>query len=151
MASDGIDSMEKIEIGLRRAEEDSKTRDFMPNAQKFVSWCKPKPEDFGLLSVEDAYEHASKQAGMHSSVRCWHDTVVYKTVSELGFMRVAGDKKKDVFTDFCRVYQTMTERFLGGEEFRLPAERRIEQKPKRVLSKEENIKMMEAMRAELGI
>lgn len=48
----GIYSMDQIQIGFVKAR--SSGTDFLPSPGKFISWCKPNPEDMGYPSVEKA-------------------------------------------------------------------------------------------------
>lgn len=137
MAEKGINQISMIHVGLKKARLDSETRDFLPPPSRFAAWCKPDLKDFGLLSVEAAYEHAAVEAGKHSSARKWHDEVVRRAVGDVGFMRISSEKKAYVFTDFKRVYLELFEKYALGERFEFPCEnvKTIQHKP---LSKEEN-------------
>lgn len=59
----GINSVEQIKMGLAKAR--SSGTDFLPSPGKFISWCKPNPEDLGYPSVEKAKRlciaHRSKE------------------------------------------------------------------------------------------
>lgn len=50
----GITTTKQIERGLRVARQHNS--DFLPSCGRFITWCKPKPEDFGLLDFEQSYK-----------------------------------------------------------------------------------------------
>lgn len=50
----GITTPQQIERGLRVARQHNS--DFLPSSGRFITWCKPSPEDYGLLNFEQSYK-----------------------------------------------------------------------------------------------
>ena len=146
----GINSDLMINRGLRRAEDESIHCDFIPPANRFAFWCKPQPEDFGLLCAEDAYRIASVESGKHASIRQWPDEVVYKTSSEFGFRRLAGQSEAKSIKEFSRIYEFICSRYIGGERFALPESQQLEESEAKPLSKGENSRRMQQLMADMG-
>ena len=147
LMSQGIDSMEMIDRGLKRAESESIHRDFMPPANRFAFWCKPQPEDFGLMCVDDACRAATVEAGKHPEIRQWPHEVVYKAASEFGVQRLSELSQDKALKEFTRVYQSVCARYVGGDRFVIPESKQIEHHP---LSKAEKSERMQGLMAGMG-
>lgn len=56
----GINKVEQIRYGVNKARLSADR--FVPSAGEFIKWCKPTPEEMGMLSHEKAYEEAVKNS-----------------------------------------------------------------------------------------
>ncbi len=133
-----VNDQAMIDHAMNKARADSVNNPFLPAPNKFVSWCQPQPEDFGLLCTEEAYKRACIEAGKHYLARKWHDECVYRAASEIGFLRIASETMRECYKDFARVYEDVCQRYAKGERFTLPVSQQLQQKKPNILSKAEN-------------
>ena len=103
----GVTSKEQLAIGFMKARRSQ--QDFMPSCGKFISWCKPEPEDFGLPPVDVAYAEVIRRLPPSHPI-------VVKTAKATSFERgtLTETEYKRVF---ARHYEILVERIMKGEIF----------------------------------
>lgn len=114
----GICTEEQIRLGMKRARADKS--DFFPSAGKFVSWCKPTPEELGLPSESDAYREAALNS--HNPIgHQWSHPAVYFAGKETGWFFLKSEPQRDTQPAFNRVYEDICKRVMRGDVFVVPA------------------------------
>lgn len=114
-----ITSADQINTGLRRARAEGS--DFFPSPAKFVAWCKPQPEDFGLPSLEAAYSEAIAQAGRVGR-RHWTHAAIHEAACRVGMYELSRMPEADARKAFASVYrQTFDDVVAGKLQLALPA------------------------------
>jgi hypothetical protein len=99
----GISSTEQVAAGMRKARLSG--TDFFPSVGKFISWCRPQPEDIGLPPVASAYQEAAYHAG-HPSRHTWSHGAVYEAGRRVGWYHlrngdITGVRFQPVYADVC--------------------------------------------------
>jgi hypothetical protein len=107
---------------------------WLPSPGEFCEWCKPSVEDYGLPSIEDAFNEARTEVGKHASLRKWsHDAVYLASVDTSFFdLKNLSDKSfqyKEVKARFSENYTKIVKRVQSGEVIKIKKENRIEQQP----------------------
>jgi len=121
----GITSLNEIKLGMRMARASGS--DFFPSVGKFVGWCKPTPEAFGLPVNQAAYNEACNQAHMASRGK-WTHPGVYHAASQTGFFNLAHSTPGDATNkQFDHNYTVTLRKVMAGEDFELPIATAIEQ------------------------
>lgn len=142
----GISTSQQIATGLRKARAEG--GDFWPSPARFIAWCKPCAEDYGLPTFEAAYREVSRKCGYVGHVE-WSHPVVYHAITQVGiydFGRMSQDKALGAFKN---AYKQTVEAVMRGET--LPqVPKAIERKqPEKARSEVAN-KHLSEMRALLG-
>lgn len=133
LIASGVDDARLIERGLMTAK--AKGSDFLPNPGKFVEWCKIQPQDFGLPSVEQAYQEASRELGKHTMARKWTHPAIYAAACACGTSYLKSESETKALPRFEGVYRDICERVMAGEQFQLPESERLEKQPDRPVPK----------------
>ena len=134
LIDNGINTQDMINTGIQRARKVAIERDFLPPPNRFAYWCKPQPEDFGLLEPQKAYISACESL----STKKWHHPTIWQAAQDTGVFKLRSRTESECRDDFIDCYKSAVDRFLGGEDFVMPEERRIEKKEMPPLSPEEN-------------
>ena len=69
LVESGVTHIADIKLGMRQAR--ASPSDFFPSVGRFIQWCTPSPEDFGLLSVGRAYIAACNGNAKRDTTRPW--------------------------------------------------------------------------------
>lgn len=104
----------QVEVGLRRLRAEKS--DFVPSPGKFIGWCNPQPEDFGLPEVDAAYAEACRKA--HPTRRQavkWSHEAVYRAATDVGLDNLMQLARQDSLRLFERSYAVMCRRLIAGE------------------------------------
>ena len=113
LVDNGINSQEKLDIGLNSAAKD--TSSWLPSAGAFVEMCKPTPESLGLPNVREAY----KEAVLHEPDKEWSCSLVYfARLSIQNELRTLPEAQS--FKIFTVMYEALLGRILKGEELSAP-------------------------------
>jgi hypothetical protein len=121
----GITSLSEIKLGMRMARASGS--DFFPSVGKFIAWCKPTPEAFGLPANQAAYNEACNQAHMASRGK-WTHPAVYHAASQTGFFSLKQSTPGDATNkQFDHNYTVTLRKVMAGEDFELPIAVAIEQ------------------------
>ena len=113
---EGINSENQIKLGLRKARASQDA--YWPNVGKFVAWCKPTAEYFGLPSKEDAYLEAIANLGEFNTAK-WSHPAVCETVKNTTCYALKNQSEKDSRALFYRNYAIMMERVMRGENLQV--------------------------------
>lgn len=124
----GIIDRSQVKYGLKKARADKSK--YLPSVGQFISWCTPLPEDFGMPSVDSAFNMVIRrtiQPDTHPIVI----TVARHTKLERQTLDL--DDYKKVFT---REYEIQMRRVMSGEQIGEVAKgiERKKEKPKLVLT-----------------
>lgn len=103
----------QVELGLRRLRAEKS--DFVPSPGKFIGWCQPMPEDFGLPEVEAAYAEACRKAhpAQRQSVK-WTHPAVYHAATDVGLDNLMMLPRETSLQLFERSYVVMCRRCMTG-------------------------------------
>ncbi len=113
----GVTSEEQVRMGMKRARADKS--DFFPSAGKFVSWCKPTPEELGLPAADKAYREAAMNA--HQPIaHHWSHPAVYQAGKETGWFTLRSEPQRVTQPIFNRVYDDICKRVMRGDVFAVP-------------------------------
>lgn len=113
----GIKTAEQVALGVRKARKDPS--DFFPSVGKFISWCTPKPEDFGLLPVEEAYREACMKSHNPSRAK-WSHPAIYHAGRQTGWFELGSEPSTKTRPLFKIAYADICKRLMDGEQFEAP-------------------------------
>ncbi len=111
-----------------------------PEMADVIAMARPRPEDFGLPTIGDAYRDAT-----HS--RWGRHPVVFEAARRVGTFELKNRAEAKSRPDFEREYADVCAEWMAGARFEMPTAPRVEHKPV-VASKEtalEHIAMMKRM------
>jgi hypothetical protein len=114
-AESGITQKEQVALGMKRARQDE--NDFFPSSGKFIAWCKPIPEDFGLPSSADAWREVCKHCHEYVT-HPWSCTAVFTAGDRVEFFNIRRGAVKQ--KEFSEVYTRICEEVMKGKEFKGP-------------------------------
>lgn len=103
----------QIENGLRRLRVDPS--DFVPSPGKFIGWCQPAPEDFGLPPPSEAYAEACRLS--HPAARSgakWSHPAVYQAAIEVGMDCLGYLSREASLKLFGHAYTVIVRRAMNG-------------------------------------
>ena len=109
-----IRDWQQVEYGLRGLRAYGK--DFVPSPGAFLGWCRPKPEDLGLPTVDIAYTEACTKS--HPSTRSgarWSHRAVYQAAIEVGMDCLASLSREVSLKLFTHAYTVITRRAMDGQ------------------------------------
>ncbi len=135
----GVNTPRQVDIGLAKARAQSAP--FLPSPGQFCEWCKPDAKDYGLPSIDQAFQEARKEAYHSQDSRKWSHPAVYKAAHDIGFFQlksVQDDKipqLRDLKMRFGEIYQGYIDKVIAGERFDYPESKRLELKKPIFLTK----------------
>jgi hypothetical protein len=91
----------------------------MPTIAEFLGAMKKDPTDYGLPSVQAAYEEACQRSD-HPREQHWSHPAVYMAGRVTGWFRLRTEEKRQVFRDFESAYRQLCDRVIKGELFDIP-------------------------------
>jgi len=112
----GITQKEQVALGMKKARQDES--DFFPSSGKFIAWCKPTPEDYGLPTLAEAYRETANNAD-HVLSHKWSHPAVYKAGSMTGWFELRNGEAKEA--DFKKVYDQICSEVMRGKVFMVPS------------------------------
>ena len=112
-------TLEKIKLGFSVARQSESP--FMPSCGQFISWCRPTPEQLGLLEVRQAYKSlfngvaepdaitraARKEIGSFE-VRTWSESKLYPIFEKVYSRLVIEAVKKPEALQIAREQKALT-------------------------------------------
>jgi hypothetical protein len=111
----GITDMEQIARGVRKARQSES--DFFPSVGKFIGWCKPSLEEFGLPMPAMAFHEASMYAGRIYDHEWSHPGVLEAgRRADLWNLRHGDVSEKTFFA----IYKQVCDEVIAGAEFEAP-------------------------------
>lgn len=113
LTENGIDSSEKLNIGLRKARTEG--GEFFPSPAKFVAWCKPTPEDYRLPTFDAAYREVSSKCGYVGHVE-WSHPAVYHAITQVGIFDFGQMSHDKALSAFKNAYKLTVESVMRGEK-----------------------------------
>lgn len=111
----GITRKEQVALGMKKARQDQS--DFFPSSGKFIAWCKPTPEDFGLPSTKEAFNEVSHNAS-HVLSHKWSHPAVYESGRLSGWHELRGGFLSE--KQFKQIYERICHDVMAGKTFRVP-------------------------------
>lgn len=138
---------ETILRGARKVIEES---DYLPTLNRMIRACQGNPEDFGLPDAHKAYVEAC-QAPSPKAAYAWSHPAVFHAGCASDWYFLASSTEKNAFPIFERHYLKLCERVINGEELPAPNLPALPQQVETPLSKEENLKRMDALRKQLDL
>lgn len=120
-AENGITSKEQVALGMTRARRDQ--RDFFPGVGKFIGWCQPTPEDFGLPDEDRAWREAC-QHSHHAQLHRWSHPGVFEAGCRTTWFDIrSSDTQKGIETTrrrFADHYADIIKELAQGVVFKQP-------------------------------
>lgn len=116
MLEQGVVNKAQVQMGITRARQES--CDFMPSVGKFLSWCKPTLEAYGLpdsKTAADEFIRGVRQDGFVYS----HPAVYWAGISISSYDRQTMDSKT-YYSVYERAYDIVLRRVFAGEELEQP-------------------------------
>lgn len=111
----GITDMEQIARGVRKARQSES--DFFPSVGKFIAWCKPSLEEFGLPVPAMAFHEASMYAGRIYEHEWSHPGVLEAgRRADLWNLRHGDVSEKTFFA----IYKQVCDEVMAGAKFEAP-------------------------------
>ncbi len=107
-----ICTSKQLAAGLRKARAEG--GDFWPAPAKFVAWCKPTAEDFGLPTFEAAYREVSSKCGYVGFVE-WSHPAVYHAICQVGLFDFGQMTHERALSAFKNAYKLTVEAVMRGE------------------------------------
>lgn len=116
LIENGVTSIEQISTGMRRAR--ASESDFVPSVGRFISWCKPQAEDFGL-SLESVIDEVERyQNRFDDDFEFSHPVVAHIAFRQgFGFRRASVDTRKKLV---ATALDSWLQRLANGEQIPLP-------------------------------
>ncbi|WP_083766879.1 replication protein P [Cellvibrio japonicus] len=140
-------SPEAILRGAKKVIEES---EYLPTLNRMIRACQGSPEEFGLPDAHRAYVEAC-QAPSPKAAYTWSHPAVYHAGCASDWYFLASNSEKTAFPIFERHYLRLCERVINGEELPAPNAPVLPQTIETPLSREENLKRMEALRKQLDL
>jgi hypothetical protein len=116
-AESGITRNEQVALGMKRARQDQS--DFFPSSGKFITWCKPTPEDFGLPTSSDAWREACAHCHEYTTWP-WSAAAIFETGDRVKFYDIQRGAVRE--KEFAEVYLRICEEVMQGKVFKGPGE-----------------------------
>ena len=138
------------EVILRGAKKAIEESEYLPTLHKMISFCQGSPELHGLPDTHSAYLEACRASSPKAEFP-WSHPAVYHAGRKCDWYFLANNPERETFPVFKNHYLELCNRILKGESLPAPNIKKLEEKPEHPLSKEENLKRLEALRKELGI
>jgi len=114
----GVTSIAEIQLGMKQARASGSA--FFPSVGQFIGWCRPVPEDFGLLAVGIAYI-----AACNGNVK--NDAAVHHAILATGFFDLKRSTAGDhTYKQFEYHYAVIVRRVMNGEQLDQPINKAIE-------------------------
>lgn len=135
---------------LRGAKKVMEESDYLPTLNRMIRACQGNPEDFGLPDAHKAYVEAC-QAPNPKAAYAWSHPAVYHAGCASDWYFLASNTEKNAFPIFERHYLKLCEKVINGEELAAPNLPALPQHIETPLSKEENLKRMDALRKQLDL
>ncbi|WP_431688938.1 replication protein P [Hahella sp. NBU794] len=127
MVENRITSADQIRVGIRRAR--ATACPFFPSIGQFVSWCKPEPEDFGLLPTPAAYRMACD--GLQQLER--GESLAYLAVRiaarATGSYELRVRTEREMLPLFSRNYDIVCRRVMNGEDIQADIPKALPEQP----------------------
>lgn len=117
--------------------------------KKFRAFCMDLSR-FGLPELRQAYEEACMAASPKDRQK-WSHPAVYHAGKNTGWHELACTPTDQIFPRFEYHYAELCKRVIAGESLELPVAQAIASRIPKVLTREENISRMAALRAETGL
>lgn len=114
-AENGINSDEQLKRGMKMAR--SIDSDFFPNVGKFISWCNPTPEDFGLPQANESYLEACNNSHRVLSHR-WSHNAVYEAGRRCGWHEIKCGSITE--KQFKPIYEGVCQDVMDGKSILAP-------------------------------
>lgn len=140
-------SPEAILRGAKKVIEES---EYLPTLNRMIRACQGNLAEFGLPDAHSAYIEACQAPSPKAAYR-WSHPAVYHAGSASDWFFLASSAEKDAFPVFERHYQRICARVMNGETLPAPNVPALPQEIVTPLSREENIKRMEALRKSLDL
>lgn len=140
-------SPETILRGAKKVIEES---DYLPTLNRMMRACQGDPEKFGLIDAHRAYVEACR-APSPKAAYAWSHPAIYHAGCASDWFFLSSNAEKVAFPIFERHYLKLCERVMNGEELPAPSVLALPQTIETPLSKEENLKRMEALRKQLEL
>ncbi|AQT61933.1 replication protein P [Cellvibrio sp. PSBB023] len=138
---------ETILRGARKVIEES---EYLPTLNRMIRACQGDPEKFGLLDAHAAYVEACR-APSPKSAHHWSHPAVYHAGCASDWYFLMTNPEKVAFPIFERHYLKLCERVMNGAELPAPNVQLLPETIETPLTKEENLKRMEALRKQLDL
>ena len=138
---------ETILRGARKVIEES---EYLPTLNRMIRACQGDPEKFGLIDAHRAYVEACRAPSPKAAYQ-WSHPAIYHAGCASDWFFLANNPEKIAFPIFERHYVKLCERVINGEELPTPNIPALPQQIETPLSKEENVKRMEALRKQLEL
>lgn len=116
-----VQDWSKIELGLKKLK--LRGSPFVPSVGEFIALCTPEAQDLGLLSEQEAYDLACRDAhylSYNPSAKTNSPPEVYHTIRKIGANRLLQAKAELSWAMFARAYKDTVTDVLGGKELILP-------------------------------
>lgn len=117
----GVQNWSKVELGLVKLK--LRESPFVPSVGEFIALCTPEAQDLGLLTEQEAYELACRDAhhlSYNPSARTNSPPEVYHTIRKIGVHRLLHAKEESSKAIFARAYKDTVADVLSGKELILP-------------------------------
>jgi hypothetical protein len=99
-----ICTLEQIKLGFAKAR--SYESDFVPSCGKFISWCKPTPEDLGYPSEQEALKKCiSYNANKKLNIQSYTNPVIIELAGRVDWWTMTNPKLAD--KHFKETYMTL--------------------------------------------
>lgn len=138
---------EVILKGAKKAIEES---EYLPTLHKMISFCQGAPELHGLPDIHSAYLEACRAPSPKAEFN-WSHPAVYHAGRKCDWFFLANNPERETFSVFKNHYLELCNRVLKGETLSPPDIKKLSEQPEKPLSREENLKRLQALREQIGI
>lgn len=112
-AENGINTPEQLQCGMKQVRKDPSQ--FLPSVGKFIEWCKPRAEDYGLPSRASAWVECCAHCH-HIMEHKWTHPAVYQAGRKADWTQIRSmSNKPEVKKAFMEAYEELCKRAMAGE------------------------------------
>lgn len=145
-----LNTVEQLRFGLKQCRLSGSH--FAPSVGEFIEWCSPKPEDIGLLPMEEAYNLSiliNRQFSDHKPTCNKTYTVIRHVIDQIGPMQYRELRAELAFKTFERYYTIACKQFIEGKLKEIPkalTETQLKRPEDKKRSEQARLKAMDAIR-----
>lgn len=143
-AESGIVDSSQTDLGVSRRRNWNEP--WFPACGQFIEWCKPLPEDYGLLPVELAFKEAFSHINS-AFPHDWSHAAVFVAAKSTGTWEFSSLTYDKCFQLFSRNYEVAVNRVMAGENLEAEIPKAIPAKVEQVTEHEQARSNVEGLKS----
>jgi len=110
----GINTIESIERGIKYCRIESPI--CIPRIKDFLSWCKPRAEEFGIPDIDYSYQEAIKNSSPYHLPKSWTHKFIEQVTKNCGLYELSHLPSQKSFELFKYFYEKNLNDLLNGKD-----------------------------------